>query len=198
MEQNKVQIMMEEYKVLRSQIQQSMQNRNSILTFGLSILGVVLYAGVSTLLSQSQISQVLAFFIFSSIMPTLSLLVLVLWCSESEMMGRIGGYLLDFENRINNIHREKLLYWEDWLRECDKRGKMTHKILYLYYVVGALFVGFASVSLTFILLYSTVDISVKNVPVRVIVEIVMYVMIITVPLWILWRYERGKTLFNYP
>ena len=198
MGQSKVQIMMEEYKLLRSEILQSMQNRNSILTFGLAIIGVTLHASISALLNPSKISQVLAFLIFSSILPTLSLLVLILWCGESEKIGRIGGYLVNFENKINDIHGEKLLYWENWWHERDEEGKATHRIIYLHYVVGTLFIGIAIFSLTFILLYSTVDILVKNISVRRIIEIVMYVMIITVSLWILWRYRRGKTLFNYP
>ncbi|GAH75554.1 unnamed protein product, partial [marine sediment metagenome] len=118
-EQNKVKIMMEEYKSLRSEIRQSMQNRNSILTFSIAIIGVVFHAGVSVFLNHSQKSQVLAFFIFSSILPTLSLLILILWCGEMEYMGRIGYYLIDFENRINGIHKEKLLYWENWVLTRD-------------------------------------------------------------------------------
>lgn len=197
MKPNKVKIMMEEYKSLRSQIRQSLQNRNTILNFCLATIGVILHAGVYALSdSPSQTSKVLAFFIFSSFLPALSLALLTIWCGEMEFMGRTGFYLLDFEDKIKDIYeKEKILYWENWVREIDKEGKMIHKIIYPYHAVGALFIGIAAGSLAFayFFLYQTVDISIKGI-----IVFVTLVIIIIVPLWVFWRYERGKDRFKYP
>jgi hypothetical protein len=104
----KGQIVMAEYSALSSEVQQSMENRNRILAFGLATIGVVLYAGITILLSP--VPQ-FAFPIFSILLPLLTLrgaphlLVQILHCGKE---GTLISRKIPRQSRQNEVLCKKI------------------------------------------------------------------------------------------
>ncbi|NQS98088.1 MAG: hypothetical protein HQ591_06520 [candidate division Zixibacteria bacterium] len=189
----KVQVMMEEYKSLRSESLQSMGNRNSILTFGLGTIGLIFHAGISIINTQ----DVFSFLIFSFFLPVLSLLLLVLWMGEAERISRVGVYLVDFEKKVNEIFKNdeqlrQLLHWETWLREFKQSKNRTNQLLYPYLAVVILFLGISISSYIFILIYSHFNEQYMSINVWI-KKPIMIVTPIMVLLTIIWTIIKGKS-----
>lgn len=189
----KVQVMMEEYKSLRSESLQSMRNRNSILTFGLGTIGLIFHAGISILNTQ----DVFSFLIFSFFIPVLSLLLLVLWMGEAERMSRVGVYLVDFEKKVNEIFENdeqlrQLLHWETWLREFKQSKNRTNQLLYPYLAVLILFLGISISSYIFILIYSHFNEQYMSINVWI-KKPIMIVTPIMILLSIIWTIIKEKS-----
>lgn len=118
-----IQIILEEYRSLRSEITQSMSNGNNIMAFGLATIGVVLHAALSVK------SSLMPYWILLLVIPLLSYFILSMWFSEQQRISRASHYLTRLEVKIakkTNIHG--LLEWEHWLRNTvnDKGRKNRH------------------------------------------------------------------------
>ena len=167
-----IDLIFEDYKILREESLQSMRNRNAVLTFGLGVLGVIFHAGVSSLSTGTQGGLWLSLFIFYLGIPALSLLILTLWLGEAARMTRVGIYLVEREKLINLLtgspiekitndrtlnknypsHFDKTVFWENYIRE-EKIPKKTRQLKFPYIAVILLFLGVAVVSIIISMLF---------------------------------------------
>ena len=165
---DRLEIILKDYGQLREESLQSMRNRNSILTFGLGVIGVIFHAAISSFSLKTSEGYLLCLLIFNLAIPVLSFLILTLWMGEAARMSRIGIYLKERELLINMLaesilpkipkesnvaenknkpsHFNKLTYWENYIRE-ESTSKRTRQLIYPYIAVIILFVGISIASI---------------------------------------------------
>jgi hypothetical protein len=105
---------LEEYRALRSEIIQSMDDGNQIMSFGLASLGVLFGAAV-------QMADTWAAFVaFVVCLPMLSALILSYWVAAQERIAKASHYLSGTERRLKKSGGfESAVSWESWLRRRD-------------------------------------------------------------------------------
>jgi hypothetical protein len=110
---------LEEYRALRSEIIQSMDDGNQIMTFGLAAVGLVLGAGLI------HKDTLLGFLVLGFFLPVLAALVLSMWFAAQERIARASHYLTGVEVRIKSTFLgERSVSWEAWLR-APKPGRRS-------------------------------------------------------------------------
>lgn len=110
-----VSVLLEEYQTIRGEILASMNNRVSVLSFGLATIGAIFTASiaVSAAGSYSQLSNLM----LVSTVPVVTSFILFMWLGEYQRMMRAGKFLHDLEDRINEAAgHTSLLTWEHHLR----------------------------------------------------------------------------------
>jgi hypothetical protein len=142
-----IEIMLKEYETLRQEVLAAMSNRNSILSFGLAIIGAIFTASIAADMV-ANVSDVSSLILILAV-PAISIFVVLMWLGEHERTQRAGKFLVDLELRINNkarekelltLEEEKLLTWE-----ADLRGKSGHlKYPYIFTVTLLIAIGFIS------------------------------------------------------
>ncbi|MBI2663598.1 hypothetical protein HYX15_03665 [Candidatus Woesearchaeota archaeon] len=128
----KIEVMMGEYKSLRSESYQSMINWNKILSFYFSlILGISSIIIISDLPKDSLILYLIIFLILHSI-------IFILWFSEVERMFRVGEYLRYLEEKINKniVGNDKYLHWENWLNNEKKHMKYPYIYTGIFFIIS--------------------------------------------------------------
>jgi hypothetical protein len=119
-------VALEEYKSLRTESLTAMANQQATLRFGTGTLGVALTLAVKA-------EPVERFWVFSCLIPMVSLMFFSLYAIEFGRMVRVGTYIDDVEGRINKIldynsnvtEPEAPLGWETWLARDISGGKIT-------------------------------------------------------------------------
>jgi hypothetical protein len=112
---------LEEYRALRAEIIQSMDDGNKIIAFGLTAVGLVLAAGLSSK------GSVLSVLILGFILPVLSTLVLSMWFAAQERIARASHFLSGVEVRIKSSFDDVAsVSWEAWLRAPKATRKTGH------------------------------------------------------------------------
>ena len=112
---------LEEYRALRSEIIQSMDDGNQIVAFGLAAVGLVLGAGLSSK------ETLLGFLVLSFFLPIITALVLSMWFAAQERIARASHYLSGVETRIKAACRDEgSISWEAWLRSPRSDGQYQH------------------------------------------------------------------------
>lgn len=134
-----VEIMLEEYKTLRQESLNAMNNRNTILSFGLATIGAV-FAGSIVAYTDSAYPLISSLALIL-VIPAISSFILLMWLGEYERMQRAGKFLVELEGKINKEASKKLLTWETQLRY-----KKSH-MKYPYYATVVLLIVISSVSL---------------------------------------------------
>jgi hypothetical protein len=106
-------VLLEEYRTLREEALQAMQQQGTILQFGLAALTLLL--GLS---AQIKVLEAAAALQFAAV-PLLAWLVLVVWQGEVSRMRRAGRFIADLEKEINKeITQEGPgLSWETTLQK---------------------------------------------------------------------------------
>lgn len=114
-----IQVLLEEYRALRGEIIQSMQNRNSILTFGSAILG----ASISgTALSAKSLNELAILMICIMAIPLLSLCTFNFWIAETTRIVRAAVYIKEHIETKVNTYMDNTFLWESYIRvPCDKK-----------------------------------------------------------------------------
>jgi len=146
-----LELIVTEWVALREESIQSMKNRNSIMTYGLAAWGAVFFAGITAFLNITHDSQWLSFLILALACPTLSLILSMCWLGEAMRMSRLGVYLKEREELVNDIvnfqppeikhsHDNKVMFWENYIREPIEGGVSgTRQMLASYLAVVGLF-----------------------------------------------------------
>jgi heme/copper-type cytochrome/quinol oxidase subunit 4 len=111
---NPVEILLKEYETLRQEILATMNNRVSILSFGLAGIGVVFTASLAT--DSTNAHPLFSSLVLVLAVPAISNFVLFMWLGEYQRMQRAGKFLVELENRINTETSKELLTWETKLR----------------------------------------------------------------------------------
>ena len=117
----RVEFDLEEYRALRAEIIQSMDDGNKIVAFGLAAVGLVLGAGLSYK------DTLLGFLVLGFFLPILSALVLSMWFAAQERIARASHYLSGTEVRIKSVFGDiGSVSWEAWLRAGKPNGRTGH------------------------------------------------------------------------
>lgn len=117
----RVEFDLEEYRALRAEIIQSMDDGNNIFAFGLAAVGLVLGAGLSYK------DTFLGFLVLGFFLPILSALVLSMWFAALERIARASHYLSGAEVRIKSVFGDiGSVSWEAWLRARKPNGRTGH------------------------------------------------------------------------
>lgn len=117
----RVEFDLEEYRALRAEIIQSMDDGNNIFAFCLGAVGLVLGAGLSYK------DTFLGFLVLGLFLPILSALVLSMWFAAQERIARASHYLSGAEVRIKSVFGDiGSVSWEAWLRARKPNGRAGH------------------------------------------------------------------------
>ncbi len=148
--ENVINALLEEYKTLRDESLQAINNQLSVLKMGTGAIGLLIAAGFS--LWESEIK--LAVLIFITFLPLVSYLSLIIWIGEFERMIRVSRFLAGLEKRISNaVGKDNLLSWESrlWTKnDKSKTPQMTINylsIISMFYLVSgvSIYIGFIKV-----------------------------------------------------
>ncbi|MFN3466834.1 MAG: hypothetical protein ACK4WF_03930 [Candidatus Brocadiales bacterium] len=123
-------VALEEYKTLRDEGLQAIQNQLFVLRLGALALGFLL-ASISPLL---QFKELLAYLELTLFYPIVIALITIIWTGEVGRMIRAGNYISALEKEINDRlkknnkleENEVALYWEQWLRKEGKQTRFTY------------------------------------------------------------------------
>lgn len=134
-----IEIIIEEYKTVRTESLESIKSQQTTLNIGTAIAGAIVVAGFN--LWQEDLLPALIFLFF---IPLICYLILLIWLGEVSRMMRAGKYLKEIEEKISKQFKKKAnpLNFENWLREKKKDGT-TEQTKWNYISVIALFLFFA-------------------------------------------------------
>jgi hypothetical protein len=117
----RVEFDLEEYRALRAEVIQSMDDGNKILAFGLAAIGLVVASGLNFK------DSLLGLLVLGFFLPILSGLVLSLWFAAQERIARASYYLSGIEARIKAVFDDaSAVSWEAWLRGRKPNGRSEH------------------------------------------------------------------------
>jgi hypothetical protein len=139
-----ISIKLKEYETIRQEILITMQVRNSILSFGLAILGAVLTVSIA-LASQSSLVSSL---ILILIAPAICIFVIYMWLGEYQRMQRAGKFLMNLEQEINEDVSANVLTWETSLRSQRTHMKYPYNTTVLLLTV----IGLMSMTIGIVIL----------------------------------------------
>src|SRR5687767_7154944 len=110
-----VEIMLKEYETLRQESLTAANSRTLTLQFGLAIIGGIIAATTASdkVVAQPFITSIVLIFV----VPSISMLILLIWLGEHQRIQRAGLHLTYLERRINQDASKKLLTWENNLRK---------------------------------------------------------------------------------
>lgn len=119
MEKDDSHILLEMYKMMKSESRVVTQLQQTTLSWSSVSVGVLLLFA----LNLWKESALLAFGFFVLILPAASIMFFNVWLMEVARVMRIGRYMLLLENKIQKyLLVEKLFMYEHWLREQSKEG----------------------------------------------------------------------------
>jgi hypothetical protein len=101
-----------EYAGLRGEIDTSLANQLSILSFGAATIGLLVTAG-ATLWGDVNGTRVAAV-MYAVVVPLACFLVMAIWLGELTRMLRAGLFMLELEKWINACLPRAVLAWEHW------------------------------------------------------------------------------------
>jgi hypothetical protein len=105
-------LLLVEYAALRSEINLTMQSRNTILTFGFAALGALTAA---VFLAQHSPDAFTIILVLGMGGPALSTMILALWLAEFIRMARAGAHVARLEEQLNKLvtgDSDQPLTWE--------------------------------------------------------------------------------------
>jgi len=130
-----VDAMLEEYKTLRAESLNSIDNRITILLSSFTSLSIITSATVIAQLPSLIVAAILAVAV-----PTLAKTLALVWLGEYRRSQRAGAALVILETRINEAIGRKTLSWEASLR--GRKAKIS--VPYLYTVIVLLTIAYLS------------------------------------------------------
>lgn len=136
-----IDLMLEEYRALRSEILQSIAERFRILAFGMTAIGVLVAFGGGLFASVGGGNSAgldtwedIRPWILLLVVPTVCFLVYTSWTSEVHRGRRASKYLWGAERQINALAGQIVVHWEETIRL--KKGKVGGLFFGHYYVTG--------------------------------------------------------------
>jgi hypothetical protein len=115
-----------EYNSLRTEAIESLKSQQSIINYGLTVIGVLIGFTGSIWMQKTIVEIIYIVFI-----PFLCNFITLTWNGEVNRMSRAGRYIKQIEDKINRMVKTQLqidepaLYWESYLRELKKEGRVT-------------------------------------------------------------------------
>jgi hypothetical protein len=146
----------EEYKSIRTESLDSMKVQNTILSYGVTTIGLILTAGISIIDKNDML--VLDEAIFCVFIPLVVFFIVMIWAGEVARMYRAGSFLAIREPIISQYvdkigsrgcWDEPALGWENWLLKKGHNNETPHQRLYIqHYSILAMFLFLAILSIT--------------------------------------------------
>jgi hypothetical protein len=134
-----IEIAVKEYEIIRQEILTSMNNRVSILSFGVAIIGAIFTASIAVF-TKSDYSLLPSLMLIFAV-PAITSFILFMWLGEYQRMQRAGKFLVELERRINEMVSSKVLTWE-----TNLRAQRTH-MRYPYSTTVMLLTGISFISI---------------------------------------------------
>jgi hypothetical protein len=144
-------VVMHEYDAIRSEVDHSLSNQVSILSFGAATVGL-LVAAAGTLWSDAEL---LAGLLLLLVVPTACFLTLAIHAGELVRLMRAGLFLHDLENWVNKalwpgkpeVKPVRVLRWEQWaIREkgtdIDLYNSIGIRLVFGLLAYGFMFAGY--------------------------------------------------------
>jgi len=132
-------VMMEEYKALRTVVIESLKNQQSVLSLGITTISVIIGFGANQW-TQDFVPD-LMFLVFT---PLFSYLILLIWIAEVSRVMLAGNSILKIETEINLFFDKTALNWETTLRSENKQTKINYYaviFLFLSVPIASIFLG---------------------------------------------------------
>ncbi|HEV2863338.1 MAG TPA: hypothetical protein VGX48_20150 [Pyrinomonadaceae bacterium] len=126
-----IEIALKEYEAIRQEILTSMNNRVSILSFGVAAIGAIFTASIAVFTSD----RVLSGLMLTVAVPAIDSFILFMWLGEYQRMQRAGKFLVVLEGKINEMASATLLTWETTLRARRSHMNYPYNITALLLVV---------------------------------------------------------------
>jgi len=108
-------VTLEEYRSLRQEALHALSQQQTILQFGLSVLGVLVGLGVQQAGKESAVTILVGI----AIVPLVAIFVVVIWFGELERLGRVGFHLATIEHSVNKELGRTALWWESALQRAN-------------------------------------------------------------------------------
>ncbi len=142
-------ILLKEYETLRNESQNSMSNRNQILSFGLAAIALIIMGSVSVFNNTEFRTADLTIPSFNLIViiPIICALILLMWLGEFERMRRVGAFIANLEKRINELASKKLLSWETLLLQEKKHMSYPYYAVLILLLILSIFSQFMGIRL---------------------------------------------------
>lgn len=134
---NTNEILIKEYEALRAEILLAMTSRNTILSYGLAVIGV-LYSGVAAM-AVAKVDTLLPSIVLMLVVPSVCLFSLFIWLGEYQRMHRAAGHIINLEGKILCNEGKKILTWETNLRENKKHMRYPYDTTILMLVLISVF-----------------------------------------------------------
>jgi hypothetical protein len=136
-----IEIILKEYESIRQEILASMNNRISVLSFGLATIGAIFTASIAvyTTNTYSLLSSLMLIFA----VPAIDVFILFMWLGEYQRMQRAGRFLVELERRINEQASGAILTWETHLRSQRLHMKYPYDTAVMLLTI----IGFISMAL---------------------------------------------------
>jgi hypothetical protein len=144
-------VVMHEYDAIRSEVDNSLSNQVSILTFGAATVGL-LVAAAGTLWRDAEL---LAGLLLLLVVPTACFLTLAIHHAELVRLMRAGLFLHELENWVNKapwpgkpeVKPVRVLRWEQWaIREdeadIDRYSSFAIRLVFSLLAYGFMFAGY--------------------------------------------------------
>lgn len=116
--------MLKEYETLRQESLNTINNRNTILSFGLATIGAIFVGSIVTYSTGTYL--LISGLLLIIVIPVISIFVLFIWLGEYERMQRAGRFLVELERKINKEASKELLTWETRLRKNKSHMKYPY------------------------------------------------------------------------
>lgn len=133
----KIEVLLNEYNALRSEILTAMGARNSILSFGLATVGALVTVVGAIIATAREDLYLFPSIVLMLIVPFICIFVLYIWLGEYQRMHRAGKHIIKLEARINEISKCDLLTWETQLTRNKLHMKYPYNTTILLLIVLA-------------------------------------------------------------
>ena len=123
-----IEILFKEYEALRAEILKGISSRNTILSIGITVFGIICTLSLAFVCTIKDFSSLIFMFIIPAVMTS----VLYIWFCEYKRVQNAGIRLYRLEKKINDIVGQKLLSFETNTRdERQAQGRFFDSTLML-------------------------------------------------------------------
>lgn len=163
-----------QYKIVRAEIIESMDNQIKILQIAILVIGGLFYGHILICNSSQSADQSLDPYIFAILIPGASFCFTLMLLSEVSRMMLCGKFLKSIEDKLH--HKKNILYFEQWLTKAGQAGKL-HLLRGLKYLAETImFLCISALSLLYCYLC-------KNVSNAFCIGIILFLLHFVISVW---------------
>lgn len=144
-----------QYKIVRTEIIESMGNQMKILQIAVLVIGGLFYGHILISNSGQLADKSLDPYIFALLIPGASFCFTMMLLSEVSRMMLCGKFLKNIEENLH--HKKNILYFEQWLKKAGQTDKFNLLRGIKYLAETAMFWCVSALSLLYCYLYENVS-----------------------------------------